>query len=382
MSNPAHAAKLKEGLPSWNAWRAGNPGIRIDLSGADLQGLVIAGDDRVGADLIGADLSRADLRHASMHGAELTGAKMQGCDLRRADLRDARLTGADLTGADLSHASMRDADLRDADLTRADLTGTNLFQGRLQSTKLIHAHLSGTVLINASLAGAMLGATTLLNLDLSATHGLSSITHLLPSDVGCATLWKSRGRIPEAFLRGAGVPASLIGRLPELMPPRDEPAFSFHFISHADADKEFAERLQARLRTEGVSTWLVSDSLKNGTTVEVARNRRVELSRLYDKLLIVLSEASLESEWLSEEIHRARLREFYEFRRILFPLRIATDEVLERWDEGLGNFLRSDYAIHDFSGWKYELSEPSVRKLLADLRVDARRKEFEGMGLP
>jgi uncharacterized protein YjbI with pentapeptide repeats len=67
--------------------RAGVPGRKPDLAGADL---------------IGARRSGASLRGASLRGAYLIGA-----DLRRADLRAADLTGADL----------RDTDLRGADLT-------------------------------------------------------------------------------------------------------------------------------------------------------------------------------------------------------------------------------------------------------------------------
>ncbi|HVR73208.1 MAG TPA: toll/interleukin-1 receptor domain-containing protein [Planctomycetota bacterium] len=147
--------------------------------------------------------------------------------------------------------------------------------------------------------------------------------------------------------------------------------FAFHYISHDGADKVFAERLQARLRADGIPAWLVPESMKTTGTGEISMDRVQDLSRLHDKLLIVMSEASLESEWLSREIHLAHRREIFEFRRILFPIRIAPEETMARTDDTLRQNL-SSYLIHDFSGWRYELSEPSIQALLKDLRTGFR----------
>ena len=37
MANPEHLAKLKEGVEAWNAWRSGQPQIKVDLSESNLQ---------------------------------------------------------------------------------------------------------------------------------------------------------------------------------------------------------------------------------------------------------------------------------------------------------------------------------------------------------
>ncbi len=39
----------------------------------------------------------------------------------------------------------------------------------------------------------------------SATKGLETVIHKMPSTVGIDTIYKSRGKIPEAFLRGRGL---------------------------------------------------------------------------------------------------------------------------------------------------------------------------------
>jgi uncharacterized protein YjbI with pentapeptide repeats len=69
--------------------RAGVPGEKQDLRGADL----------IGADLRGADLRGANVRGAFLIAADLRGADLRVADVIGADLRDARLGSADLTGS-------------------------------------------------------------------------------------------------------------------------------------------------------------------------------------------------------------------------------------------------------------------------------------------
>ena len=44
------------------------------------------------------------------------------------------------------------------------------------------------------------------DVDLSEVKGLESVGHQGPSTIGVDTLVRSEGEIPEAFLRGCGVP--------------------------------------------------------------------------------------------------------------------------------------------------------------------------------
>ncbi len=55
--------------------------------------------------------------------------------------------------------------------------------------------------------------------------------------------------------------------------------------------------------------------------------------RVYDKLLVVLSEASLASEWVKTEIRNARRLEKRTGRRKLFPVLLAPFERVEQWSE-------------------------------------------------
>ena len=77
----------------------------IDLQGAELQEIHLAG---------------ADLSYADFSGANLAGANLRGCDLSYADFSGANLSGADLRGCLLFGSDFRGALLEGALLDHAD----------------------------------------------------------------------------------------------------------------------------------------------------------------------------------------------------------------------------------------------------------------------
>ena len=89
-----HLLRLRAGVAAWNAWRAAQPELRLDLAHASLRAM----------DLSGINLSRADLSGADLRGTRLVGADLRGADVRGANLFKAELTGAQLGGSDLRGA--------------------------------------------------------------------------------------------------------------------------------------------------------------------------------------------------------------------------------------------------------------------------------------
>jgi hypothetical protein len=103
--------------------------------------------------------------------------------------------------------------------------------------------------------------------------------------------------------------------------------------------------------------------------------------RIYDKLLIVLSKASLQSEWVMTELRRARKAERQSGTRKLFPVRLVDIATLHDWEcfdadsgKNLAVELR-EYFIPDFSNWKdHDQFEVAFARLLKDLRTEKRAK--------
>jgi hypothetical protein len=343
MANPEHLQILEQGVEAWNEWREQNERIRPHLNGAELSE----------ASLTGANLSKADLRRADLHAASLTGANLSKADLRRADLYAADLDGADLTGVDLRRADLTIADLDGADLTGADLRGAYLCDAYLARADVSEAILQDTVF----------GDTTL-----HTVRGLETCRHEGPSILNHRTLAQS-GQLPLAFLRGCGLPDTLIDYLPSLL---NQP-FQFYscFISYASRDRAFAERLHADLQNKGVRCWFAPEDMKIGDRI---RPRIDETIRLYDKLLLILSKTSVESRWVEQEVETALARERQQGTTILFPVRI--DNTVMTLKTGWPAHICNTRHIGDFRRWKtHGVYQQAFDRLLRDLKAAERQPE-------
>ena len=318
MANPEHLALLNQGLEAWNKWRQENLGISPDLARADL--------------------ARADLNAANLTGVNLTMADLTGARLIRANLSWANLSGADLSGAKLARANLTGANLIGANLTLANLTLANLSK-------------------------ALFWYTVLANVDLSEVIGLKSTKHGGPSTIGIDTFFQSKGKIPEIFLRGAGVPdifleyaASLAGQPLE---------FYSCFISYSSKDDDLAQRLYADLQAKGVRCWFAPEDLKIGDRF---RDTIDESIRVYDKLLLVLSEHSVGSDWVEKEVETAMEREREQKRTMLFPIRL--DDAVMKIKTGWPADIRRQRHIGDFTKWKdHDAYQKAFDRLLRDLKA-------------
>jgi TIR domain/Pentapeptide repeats (8 copies) len=341
MANPEQLAVAQAGVVVWNEWRKKHLNVPIDLSGMDLRD----------ADLRGAHLGGADLRTVNLLGADLAGA-----DLSKADLSLANLGEANLTGADLRHA----------DFSLANLTAANLSKTDIRVANLSRAIFKGTVLHRATI-----GRTEFLDLDLRDTKGLETIVHLGPSHVGIDTIYRSGGHIPEAFLRGAGVPDNFITFMMSLA--RTAIEFYSCFISYSTKDQEFAERLYADLQANNVRCWFAPHDIQGGKKIHEQIDEAI---RLHDKLLLILSTNSITSAWVETEIAKARKRETRDERRVLFPVRLVDFETLKNWecfdsDTGKDSAREiREYFIPDFSDWKnHDSYQKAFQRLMKDLKA-------------
>jgi hypothetical protein len=100
-----------------------------------------------------------------------------------------------------------------------------------------------------------------------------------------------------------------------------------------------------------------------------------EAIRAHDKLLLILSEASMASEWVRTEIAIARKREVEQKRDILFPIGLCSIETIKKWecfDSDIGKDSAREireYNIPDFSNWKdHDSYRQAFDKLLKGLR--------------
>ncbi len=379
MANPEHLEILKQGVERWNKWRDEHSEVMPDLRGADLSNPQLGGANLRTANLRGANVEAADLDAAQLGGADLSEADLSGANLFDAVLTAADLWGSDLIDADLcrvdlSQAKLHHADLTDADLTEADLDHADLLEGVLRGTNFSRANLSwaqfrGADLRGADFSGAGALATIFGDVDLAETEGLETVFHAGPSTVGIDTIYKSRGKIPEPFLRGCGVPEEFIDFVRQMgLRPIE---FYSCFISYSTKDQEFAERLHADLQAKGVRCWFAPEEMKGGRKLHEQIDDAI---RLHDRLLLILSKDSMSSEWVKTEARKARQREVKEGKRVLFPIRLVDFEMLRDWvyldidGKNLAEEIR-EYFIPDFSNWKdHDSYQTAFQRLVKDLK--------------
>ncbi len=311
MANPEHLAKIKEGVEAWNTWRIRNPSIEPDLRDADL--------------------SLTDLIFANLHSAILCGAN---------------LIDTDLICTCFIWADLRGVYLKEADLSQANLQGANL--------------------ANANLFGVHLYETIFTNTNLKGTKGLVECFHHGPSTIDHRTILKS-GKLPEVFLRGCGLPDRLIEYYPSLL--NDSIQFYSCFISYSTEDQEFAERLHYDLEAKDVPCWFAPHDLKTG---EEIRERIDEVIRIHDKLLVIFSENSINSEWVKDEVNTAfeeegKRQQQGRKEKVLFPIRLYNSVL----DVSAGWARKSrDRLIADFTHWKdHDSYTKAFDRLLKDLKA-------------
>jgi hypothetical protein len=147
------------------------------------------------------------------------------------------------------------------------------------------------------LSGAIFGRTVFVNVDLSGVKGLETVVHVGQSTIGIDTIIHSQGKIPEIFLRGAGVPDSMIKSILSQVGSHWLIDFYSCFISYSSKDEDFAKRLYADLQNNHLRCWFAPHELRIGDEI---RPRIDEFIRMHDKLLLLLSESSLASTWVKK----------------------------------------------------------------------------------
>jgi hypothetical protein len=343
MANEEKLAILKQDIDAWNKWRVENLGI-VDLRGADLNG--------------------ANLWRANLSGADLFGAKLLHADLAGADCR-----GVFLGRAHLNYAYLGGVNFTEADLREAELIETSLFQTDFSKAKLKGSKFSGSGMFDAIFADT----------DLNGVLGLESVYHKGPSSIGIDVIARSKGKLPDIFLRGCGLSDWEI-EVAKLYDPdlsndeRDQILYKIHdlqshqaiqisrlFISYSHHDTEFVDKMDERLTQKGIRFWRDIHDLKSGR-IEKQIDTAISQGRIN---LLVLSEYSLMSDWVEHEVRTAREVEKKSGRDILCPVALDDSWKSSSWPKRIMEQIM-EYNILDFSAWKNDSKFDEMFRRLID----------------
>lgn len=176
---------------------------------------------------------------------------------------------------------------------------------------------------------------------------------------------------PSSALRAAAPPeltaVAPSTYLPDLIAGMEQIQFYSCFISYSSADTPLAKRLHADLQSAGVRCWFAPEDLKIGEPLRAGIDRSIQL---HDKLLVILSRNSVESQWVHKEVESAMERERKEKRTILFPIRL--DDAVMTIESGWPADIWRTRNIGDFRRWKNnDTYQKSFDRLLRDLKAQA-----------
>jgi hypothetical protein len=185
------------------------------------------------------------------------------------------------------------------------------------------------------------GGTVFAGVDLSRVRGLETCDHQGPSVLDHRTLSRAAS-LPEKFLRGCGLPRTLIGRLGELF---GHVRYHSCFISYSTKNERFARTLERSLLNAGIRYWYAPTSMRGGAAIDATLKARIPE---FGRVLVVVSAESLQSRYVRFEVEAAFERAAAVGHDIVVPIRI--DETVLRSRLPLAKALRK-YVMLDFSRW-------------------------------
>jgi hypothetical protein len=183
------------------------------------------------------------------------------------------------------------------------------------------------------------------------------------------TLMKS-GTLPAKFLRDCGLSESAIeaayaGDAAALeVTLGSEGEYYSCFISYSSKDEALAERLRHDLQERGVRCWYAPKDMPIGARI---LDTIYSAIRQREKLLLILSNQSVESDWVRDEVERAFAEERDRRDAIIFPIRI--DDAVMHHSAAWAQKIRDTRHIGDFRSWRDEAEyRTALERLLRDLR--------------
>jgi hypothetical protein len=191
----------------------------------------------------------------------------------------------------------------------------------------------------------------------------------LPSDLaGTVYVALSQGGSADLAARVAPAAAAIKQTISEIRKRLERPIEYYScFLSYSWSDKDFAAHLHDDLQEVGVRCWLDEKEMRVGDSIVDQIDRAIQV---HDKVLLVLSQASVQSSWVRIEMRNALKLEHARQKTVLFPIRLD-NAVLEVSGIREINLLRHRYIV-DFTEWQNPSHyQRAFSRLAKDLAISA-----------
>jgi uncharacterized protein YjbI with pentapeptide repeats len=337
---------LRDILKSHCEWQNGKKGKQAVLKGEDLTGMDI---------------------HQVFREVGTNSPVLKNVDFREAILDGAQIDSFCYWECDFSKSSMIGAGLYLADLRHTKFVGSNLTNANLGVAELDYADLREANLAGANLAGAYINHTDFRGANLKGIKGVESIK-ITGNCLGIDYINEELEEIKEVEKEGYGLTIGDVritrSKLEKWKTDLDSNSrYPNCFISYSSKDQDFVDKLYNDLKKAGVSCWYDSNDLNVGDKLRTVIDEAIKKN---EKVLLVLSENSIESDWVGIEVEKAFRKEKELGVVVLFPIRI--DDSVMSSDQDWAFHIRKQRHIGDFSNWKsLDRYNSKLSRILRDL---------------
>ncbi|HMQ80217.1 MAG TPA: TIR domain-containing protein [Ignavibacteria bacterium] len=369
---------LKEGAKTWNKWRKENLDVKIDLRNetfkkSDFSKMQLDNIDFTDSLILDSDFTSSKLTNVSFKDSYI-----ENCNFSNALIKNSNFKLSHLVSSKFIFSNINNCIFDETFINETIFDNTELLESDLSNSLISFTIFNSTDLAKSNFLKSQFSYNIFADIDLSQVTGLETVIHAAPSTIGIDTLLNSEGNIDVKFLSGAGIPENIISNFKSIF--GNSYQFYSCFISYNEKDGKFAKKIYDNLTNAGIRCWFAPENLKAGDPIVT---RIQEAMNQYDKLILILSENSVSSKWVQNEIEFGLLKEKRTNTSFLFP--IVLDKSINDSSSFVIQEMLSKRVYIDFSDWKNEnLFKNSLSKLIRSLILSVaieaekvRRDKFE-----
>jgi hypothetical protein len=213
-----------------------------------------------------------------------------------------------------------------ADFSHAELNGATLNHCQLQNAKFtkafIAAEFDSSDIRGADFGGSHILASSFFNVDVSAAKNMNSASYHSDCRIDYQTIKLSQN-VPTPLLAACGVAHFHIPYIDAIS--KNSAKHPSCFISYSVKDDKFIQRFRNELANNGIRSWFAPRDLPFGASTRDVIESQI---RSHDRLIVVLSKSSLQSQWVQFEVETALEIERKKKKEIIIPVCID-DEVFK-----------------------------------------------------
>jgi uncharacterized protein YjbI with pentapeptide repeats len=337
------------------------------------------------------DLRNVDLRNTDLTDRDLSNIDFSGSNLSGANFSRSTFDLSDITGTVAGHTTLSDCNLRrskwaptslhyvrahNVDFSHAEFNGATLSHCQLQNTKftkaLIAAVFDSSDIRGADFEGSNIFASSFFNVDLSTARNMHLASYHADSRIDYQTIKLSES-VPTPLLAACGVAHFHIPYIDAIS--KNSAKHPSCFISYSVKDDRFIRRFRNELTNKGIRSWFAPRDLPfGGSTRDVIESQ----IKSHDRLIIVLSKSSLQSQWVQFEVETALEIESRRKREVIIP--VCIDDQVFRSKVSWARHIVRTKNIAMYQNWqKFDSSfiDEFVRRISKRTRV--RRTSIDGV---